>query len=44
MTQLRLFTDVLTCAFGTLWLHHFKPPIGTGKGCHACDTYHPVEP
>ena len=27
----------LVCAFGTPWLDHFAPPIGTGRGCQACD-------
>jgi len=26
----------LVCAFGTPWLDHFPPPVGTGKGCAAC--------
>jgi hypothetical protein len=25
------------CAFGTPWLDHFDPPIGSGVGCAACD-------
>ncbi len=43
MTQLALFPKpcALTCAFGTPWLDHFQPPIGTGKGCNACLEYHP---
>lgn len=28
----------LACAFGTPWLHHFAPPIGTGLGCLWCAT------
>ena len=28
----------LVCAFGTPWLDHFAPPIGTGRGCVACQT------
>jgi hypothetical protein len=30
----------LTCAFGTPWLDHFDPPIGTGNGCPACERFH----
>ena len=30
-------TTTLLCAFGTPWLDHFDPPIGTGRGCAACD-------
>jgi hypothetical protein len=26
----------LVCAFGTPWLDHFDPPVGTGKGCPRC--------
>lgn len=33
----------LACMFGTPWLDHFSPPIGTGKGCQACRDY-PGEP
>jgi hypothetical protein len=22
--------------YGTRWLDHFQPPVGTGKGCQAC--------
>lgn len=29
----------LACAFGTPWLDHANPPIGTGKGCTLCDNY-----
>jgi hypothetical protein len=29
----------LVCAFGTPWLDHFKPPVGTGQGCPHCDGY-----
>lgn len=25
-------TAVLVCSFGTPWLDHFPPPIGTGRG------------
>jgi hypothetical protein len=28
---------MLTCYYGTPWLHHFRAPIGNGKGCAACD-------
>ena len=28
----------VACAFGTPWLDHFDPPIGTARGCEACDT------
>ena len=31
--------DPLVCSFGTPWLDHWGPPIGTGKGCVQCDTY-----
>src|SRR3990167_197289 len=34
----------IACAFGTPYLDHFAPPIGTGKGCEACDTYHGEAP
>jgi hypothetical protein len=27
----------LMCHYGTAWLDHFDPPIGTGKGCPGCD-------
>lgn len=40
--QLPLFpreADLLVCAFGTPWLDHFEPPIGTGRGCVACRDY-----
>lgn len=30
-------TKTLTCWFGTPWLDHFPPPIGTGKGCPYCE-------
>lgn len=26
----------LTCVYGTAWLDHFPPPVGTGKGCAHC--------
>lgn len=26
----------LTCGFGTPWLDHVDPPVGTGRGCAAC--------
>jgi len=26
----------LACAYGTPWLDHFAPPIGTGRGCAHC--------
>lgn len=29
----------LACAFGTPWLDHIQPPIGTGKGCVACEQW-----
>jgi hypothetical protein len=38
-TERREHTDrrkPLVCAFGTPWLDHFDPPVGTGKGCDAC--------
>lgn len=28
----------LLCSFGTEFLDHFRPPIGTGKGCQFCET------
>ena len=28
-----------SCSFGTPWLDHWQPPIGTGKGCDKCDAY-----
>jgi hypothetical protein len=31
-----LTSGAFTCAFGVPWLHHFDPPIGTGKGCRRC--------
>ena len=34
----------LTCAFGNPWLDHFRPPIGTGKGCTACAAGQPLTP
>ena len=45
MTQLELFRRAvqganvkeLYCSFGTPWLDHFDPPIGTGKGCPRCE-------
>ena len=30
---------VLPCWFGSPWLDHFSPPIGTGKGCQKCDAW-----
>lgn len=27
----------LACAYGSPWLDHFGPPLGTGKGCIYCD-------
>lgn len=27
----------LACMYGTPWLDHFQSPLGTGKGCMACD-------
>jgi hypothetical protein len=27
----------LVCFYGVPWLWHFKPPIGTGQCCAACD-------
>jgi hypothetical protein len=52
MRQIALFTELaasslpvgLVCAFGRDWLDHFAPPIGTSKGCIACDTYEPTPP
>ncbi len=44
MTQPSLFDTPapepkpLVCAFGTAWLAHFRPPMGTGSGCVACET------
>jgi len=29
----------LACAFGTPWLDHFAPALGTGKGCRHCNNY-----
>jgi len=29
----------LPCLFGTPHLDHYDPPIGTGKGCKACENY-----
>lgn len=34
----------LVCAFDTPWEDHFRPPIGNGKGCQACDTFQGDEP
>jgi hypothetical protein len=28
----------VACAFGTPWLDHFEPPIGTARGCSSCDS------
>lgn len=28
----------LVCSYGRPWLDHFKPPIGTGRGCLYCVT------
>ena len=42
IAQLPLFGTMqqpkpLFCSFGTPWLDHFDPPIGTGKGCPRCE-------
>lgn len=29
-------TGAVACAFGTPWLDHFEPPVGTGRGCLWC--------
>jgi hypothetical protein len=29
--------NALVCYYGTPWLDHFQPPIGTGAGCRFCD-------
>lgn len=29
--------EQLACSFGTPWLDHFAPKLGTGKGCPWCD-------
>lgn len=29
----------VACALGTPWLDHFEPPLGTGRGCEACDSW-----
>ena len=29
----------LICWFGSPWLDHFDPPLGTGKGCLACQAF-----
>lgn|SRR5262245_23175574 len=29
----------LVCYFGTPWLDHFDPPMGTGNGCSYCANY-----
>ena len=39
MKQQPLFEPSETCMFGTPWLDHWDPPIGTGKGCEKCATY-----
>ena len=26
----------LTCHYGVPWLDHFRPPVGTGRGCNKC--------
>jgi len=39
-----LMEKPLTCAFGTPWLAHFDPPIGTGEGCTACAEYEGATP
>lgn len=31
-------SDHLPCSFGTPFIDHFRPPIGTGKGCVPCST------
>ncbi len=28
--------EALVCWYGTPWLDHFEPSIGTGLGCHGC--------
>jgi len=32
----RTADGALACAYGTPWLDHFAPPIGTGRGCAHC--------
>ena len=27
----------VACVFGTPWLDHWDPPMGSGRGCTACD-------
>ena len=34
-----MLTKALVCCFGSPWLDHFSPPIGTGKGCSKCDEW-----
>ncbi len=29
-------SGALACMYGTPWLDHFDPPLGTGKGCLWC--------
>ena len=29
----------MPCSFGTPWLDHWAPPIGSGKGCEKCDEW-----
>ena len=38
-TLFDIYTPPMPCAFGTPWLDHWQPPIGTGKGCEQCDDY-----
>ena len=28
----------LVCSFGVLWIDHFQPPVGSGRGCLMCAT------
>lgn len=33
----RTASGQLACGYGVLWIHHFGPPIGDGRGCRYCD-------
>ena len=38
-TLFDIYKPPMPCSFGTPWLDHWQPPIGTGKGCEQCDDY-----
>ena len=38
-TRRRKHVKPLACYFGTPWLDHFDPPVGTGAGCNYCANY-----